>query len=182
MDAELTQQGRQLAQVGAARAAMAFSQLAGRTILERVRSETQTRMFAEAVAEEWPAGVLFEFEGDYRALVGLLFRSASRDAVVESLLGEPAAEVPGDAVTSALCEFGNILASQVASAIADVLDGRVLPSLPKLVLTGAGGDFAAWAEARGAADGCLRFECELADEDEEFDSLLVLIPERDASS
>jgi chemotaxis protein CheY-P-specific phosphatase CheC len=75
-----------------------------------------------------------------------------------------------------LMEVGNILASHVASAIADTLGARLLPSIPVLALDGAGEQLSDLASHRESS-GSLRIECELADKEGELGGLVVLIPD-----
>jgi chemotaxis protein CheY-P-specific phosphatase CheC len=127
--------------------------------------------------EEWSAGVIFEFDGCVSAVMAILFRRSMCDAVVRKLIGQSDGFLPPETVESILMEVGNILASHVASAIADTLDARLLPSIPVLALEGAGEQLDALAESREST-GLLRIECELTDKEGELGGLVVLIPDQ----
>jgi len=125
---------------------------------------------------EWSTGVFFEFEGHLTAVVGILFRSAASEAVVRAVVGEPSEPLPPHSIESALMEIGNILASHVASAIADTLGVRLLPSIPTLAMSDAQHAFIASVAAR-KGEHPIRIECELSDDTGELEGLLILIPE-----
>ena len=101
-------------------------------------------------------------------------------AVVRELVGSDNELVPQETVESALMEVGNVLASHVASAIADTLSARLLPSIPTLSLDHAEEDLQALMASRDAA-GELWIECELVDRKGELGGLVVLIPDRPES-
>jgi len=65
---------------------------------------------------EWDTGIFCELEGDLAGTVAVFLSPRTREAVTELLCGE--ASPPQEIAASALSEFGNILASQTASAIA----------------------------------------------------------------
>jgi hypothetical protein len=74
-------------------------------------------------------------------------------------------------------ELGNIVASQTMSAIADRLGGRILLSVPLLVMEDADTAFASMIRDRGAD----RFvECELTDSVREIRVRLVFVPDTKA--
>ena len=77
-------------------------------------------------------------------------------------------------IESALMEVGNILASHVASAIADTLRARLLPSIPTLAMQDGERAFAAYVENRVGADA-LRIESRLRDESGELRGRLLLV-------
>ena len=188
MQAEELNRMRELASIGAGHAATAFSQLAGRTIRMRV---PEVRGFGFPKADEdiasvpyhvghlhpeWSSGVLFEFEGCLGALVGVFFRQSVRDAVVRRVLGEPDGPLPPGSTEAVLMELGNILVSTVASAIADTLGERLLPSIPVLAMEGADSELAALTDRR-RGDHPIRIECEFMDAEGHLGGLLVLIPD-----
>lgn len=178
---------RELASVGAAHAASAFAQLVGRTIVMRV---PRVRGFdpgpgGDAAAVEvsagrldpaWSTGVLFEFEGCLGALVGVFFQRSVRDVVVRRVLGEPDGCLPPGSAEAVLMELGNILVSTVASAIADTMGERLLPSIPVLAMEGAGSELAALTDNR-LGDHPFRIECEFTEAEGEVGGLLVLVPD-----
>ena len=169
----------ELASIGAGHAAHAFAQLTGRTItMDPPRARVGRLQAADHSEDEepWCSGVIFEFDGCVNAIVGILFRPSMCDAVVRQLLGASAdEEMPPETVESALMEVGNVLASHVASAIADTLKARLLPSIPTLALDGAEEQLHELAMARGTNPE-LRIECELTDRAGELGGLVVMIP------
>jgi NCAIR mutase (PurE)-related protein/chemotaxis protein CheY-P-specific phosphatase CheC len=121
---------RELAHIGASWAAAALAQLTGRTILKRVPIVSGPERFRRR--GQWETGVFCEMEGEVSGLVAVFLSAPTRDAVVSLLCGDDAATA--EIRASVLSEFGNILASQTVSAIADTVGGRILPGLPDLVL------------------------------------------------
>jgi len=168
----------ELANIGAGHAATAFSQLA----------RTPIRMSVPFVVEGspgelkplqggWSTGVFFELEGCFDALVCVLFRESVRDQVVRRVLGIGADEdLPEESIEAVLMELGNILVSRVASAIADTLGARLLPSIPVLAMEDGEEEFSALV-ARRPGDHLLRVECEFADESGRLGGLLVVVPQ-----
>jgi chemotaxis protein CheC len=182
---------RELGSIGAGQAANVFAQLVGRTIgmqVPAVRGRS-TRPLAHEL-KAWDTGIFFEVEGGLGGLLAVFFSHRSRDNLLRILLGERSAaeerspEEKEESVAalrreeeSALREVGNILASSVVSAIADVLGDRVLPSIPTLAAEGAGAVLQSLVSARGG-DGGLRIEIEIFDREGELRCLVVLVPDR----
>lgn len=136
---------------GAVRAASAFAQLANSPIsadpplvCPSARAEGSTAGHAES--DEGASGVFFEFEGCLDALVGIVFPAGASDALVRSVIGIGSGPLDPEIVESALMEVGNILASHVASGIADALQSRLLPSIPSLFARHAEREFAEWVD------------------------------------
>ena len=174
----------ELANVGAGHAAGAFAQLVGRTIWTEVPILIEGASSAAAVdsvagagagEEPWCTGVFFEFDGCLDALVGILFPGAASEALVRRIVGIESGELAPELIESALMEVGNILASHVASAIADTLGARLLPSIPVLAMEEAESEFDTWIEDR-IGNGGLRIEAGLHDESRELRGRLILIP------
>lgn len=168
-----------LTQAGAVRAAAAFAQLVGAPVAAArpvVRDGGSSAAAASAADELAGAtGVFFEFEGCVEALVGILFPAAGSDRLVRAIVGIESGELDPTIVESALMEVGNILASHVASGIADALQSRLLPSIPALAQGHAEAEFEAWVEGV-AGEPTTRIEVELAFEDGEVAGRLVLVP------
>ena len=176
---------QELANIGAGHAATAFATLTGRSIwmgVPRVSKLEADRGLANALVDpaeeggrEWRMGVFFDFEGYLNALVGILFRASASEAVVRHVVGIDEGELPPHFIESALMEVGNILASHVASAIADTIGQRLLPSIPTLAMDRAEEQLHSLVQHR---DGLhpIRIDCELMDASGELGGLLVLIP------
>ncbi len=161
----------ELTSIGASHAAMAFTLLLHRAIA------SSAPVFREAdeycADNSWSTGVIFQADGELSGLVAILLPAASRDIIAERLIR---GDDPADrhkAVESALRELGNIVASQTMSAIADRLGGRILLSVPLLVLEDADTAFASMLRERGA-ERCV--ECELTDSAREIQVRLVFAP------
>ena len=170
----------ELANVGAGHAAGAFGQLVGETI----RTEVPILIEAEAVSQkgggqspsaEGFAGVFFEFEGCLDAIVAILFPRPSSERLVRRILGIENDPLELPLIESALMEVGNILASHVASAIADTLRERLLPSIPSLAMEAAEETFAGWIEEKLGPEA-LRIESRFHDDRFELEGRLVLVP------
>lgn len=164
---------RELAHIGASWAANALARLADRTILTRVPVVYGPERLARR--SDWETGVFCRLEGDVSGVIAIFLSAGSRQAVVELLCGD--AQPPREIYASALSEFGNILVSQTASAIANTFGGRVLPSLPELVLSDAEAAFQATLAPRGRPAPPVYIESELFDRGGRFRALHVMIPE-----
>ena len=176
----------ELTNIGAGHAATAFSQLAGRPIWMRVprctHDPAQGSLAVAATADaDWPCGVFFEFEGGLAGVVGVLFREPMRESLARTLLGQSNAPHSASEVESAVMEVGNILVSQVASAIADTVGDRIVPSIPTLSMQHAEQKLEAMARRRCGGEP-IRIECELTDDAGEIGGLLVLFPDSSGAS
>ncbi|MFT5443223.1 MAG: chemotaxis protein CheC [Myxococcota bacterium] len=183
----------ELANIGAGHAAGAFSQLTGHTIkmavprvrLTGCRGDEGDVGGADLVQpgttdKGWDSGVIFEFDGCLNAVVAILFRRAMCDSVVRNLVGQSEGFLPPETVESSLMEVGNVLASHVASAIADTLGARLLPSIPMLSLESALEQLETLAKTRPGA-GEMWIESELIDDEGNLGGLVVLIPDQEKS-
>ena len=169
-----------LANVGAEHAASAFTQLVGRTIRTEapvvVQGEAANTSTSSGEADSsWSTGVFFEFDGCLDAFVGILFPGVASEALVRCIVGIESGELAPQVIESALMEVGNILASHVASAIADTLDSRLLPSIPALAMENAEEALRSFIENAVGRDA-LRIESALSDETGELRGRLVLVP------
>lgn len=170
----------ELASVGAKQAASAFAQLVGRPILSEAPVVVQGDIEAESHSSDvddssWSTGVFFELDGCVDALVGILFPGAASEKLVRCIVGIESGELAPQVIESALMEVGNILASHVASAIADTMKSRLLPSIPALAMDNAEEALRSFIEDAVGRDG-LRIESSLSDEIGELRGRLVLIP------
>jgi chemotaxis protein CheC len=175
VNAESLDRLSELANIGAGHAAGAFSILAQREIRMQVPRVVPVGGDDQSGEIEWSTGVFFEFEGCLNAVVGILFHAPASEAVVRRVVGIREGELPPHCIESALMEVGNILASHVASAIADTLGERLLPSIPTLAMNFAENELMALVEHREGAHP-IRIECELSDGIGDLGGLLVMIP------
>ena len=161
----------ELTSIGASHASMAFTMLLDRAIAP---SAPIFREVDEYRADDlWSTGVIFQADGELNGLVAILLPSASRDVVAERLVRFEEVGDPHQTLESALNELGNIVASHTMSAIADRLGGRILLSVPLLVMEEADEAFASMIRERGA-DRCV--ECELTDSARDIQVRLVFAP------
>lgn len=172
----------ELAHAGAEQAASAFAQLVGREIRAEAvvvfhGDASEACRSADDDDSVWSTGVFFEFEGCLEALVGILFPSVASEALVRRIVGIESGELAPQLIESALMEVGNILASHVASAIADSLGSRLLPSIPSLAMENAEQAFRSFIEDAVGPDA-LRIESTLSDTSRELRGRLVLVPTR----
>ncbi len=163
---------REIAGIGSSSAALALARLLGRPILPRLPIARDADHWSAAA--DWHTCILVEAVGDLTGLVALLIPAEALDTIVRRLVGDAFDGSHDEAVASALREFGNILASQTVSAIANALDGRILLSVPDL-LTDA--DAPALGERVAARLPRMCIETELHDTDGVVYALLVLVPD-----
>jgi len=170
----------ELAHEGAVQAAAALEQMVDRAIRADLPVVVEGSDRGEAPngpgePSDWRTGVFFDFEGCFEAIVGILFPVSETRTLVRRVVGSETVELGPELIESVLMEVGNILASHVASAIADALAGRLLPSVPTLALDDAEPKLHAWIEAR-VGGGALRIESRLHDESGTIRGRLVLVP------
>jgi chemotaxis protein CheY-P-specific phosphatase CheC len=170
----------ELANVGAEHAADAFAQLVGRSIRTQapvvVEGEGADRpTLGDEEKSRWSTGVFFEFEGCLDAIVGILFPGSASEALVRRIVGIESGDLAPQMIESALMEVGNILASHVASAIADELGSRLLPSIPSLAMEDSEVAFRTFVENAVGRD-VPRIESALSDETGALRGRLILVP------
>jgi len=168
---------RELAHIGASWAASAFARLAGRTILTRVPLIHGPERLRKR--GEWTTGVFCGLSGAITGTVAIFLPPPTRDAVAALLCGDAAP--PQEIYASALSEFGNILASQTASAIADTLGAKIVPGVPELVLRDAETALQVRMSPRHRPAAPIYIESELFDRQGEFRALHVFLPAVDKS-
>jgi len=168
------------ADIGAARAAWAFSRLVDRPVnydLPELRSESEGWPMREQGA--WSTGVFFQFDGYLQACVGILFHQAASEALVRQVAGLAQGELDPHVIESALMEVGNILVSHVASAISDEVGDRLLPSIPILAMNHAESKMERWVSREGGL-GRWRIDARLADNSGQLSGLLSMFLSRAA--
>ena len=161
----------ELTSVGASHASMAFTMLLHRAIAPSAPVFRETDEYC--ADDSWSTGVIFQADGELSGLVAILLPVASRDMVAKRLIGGEDPVGPQKTVESALRELGNIVASHTMSAIADRLGGRILLSVPLLVMEDADTAFESMVQERGA-ERCVEFE--LTDSAREIQVRLVFVP------
>ena len=169
----------ELANIGAGHAATAFSQLVGTTIRMQPPQVheicDQAPMSSAGSADQLSSGVFFQLEGCLDAMVCILFRAPECEAVVRRVLGGWTNELSDENIESVIRELGNILASHLASAIADTIGGRLLPSVPSLAMDDAFREFVSRAGDRVGEDR-VRIDCALSDGQGEVGALILVVP------
>ena len=163
---------RELASLGAQRAAKVFAEFAGASV------QAGPLRAGEALkATPFETGVIFRVEGQLTGYLALCLDPLSRRSLVRLLLDEDEPEAPPDMVASALCELANIVVSQAVSAIADALGAAISLSIPELALERVAARL--W-EARAGLGGAARdlaFVSELSAPGTELRVLLVIAPD-----
>ncbi|MGB0620438.1 MAG: chemotaxis protein CheC [Myxococcota bacterium] len=163
-----------LAQAGANQAAGAFAQLIGQSV-EALPPIVAEEGATAGGSDPESTGVFFELDGCLEALIGIVFPGRASETLVRRIVGIETGELASPIIESALMEVGNILASHVASAIADRLGERLLPSIPSLAMAHAQVEFEAFIE-RVVGPDAPRIETGLASEGGTVDGYLVLVP------
>ena len=164
---------RELAHVGASWAATALAQIAEDTILTRVPVVYGPERFR--VRSNWSTGIFGDFDGALSGTVGIFLTGDGRTRVLEMLCGS--SEVSSEREASVLSEFGNILGSQTATAMAGMVGGVIMPGIPELVRDQAESVFAARLAPRHRPPRPLYIESELFDRGGELRALHVVVPD-----
>ncbi|MFK7894909.1 MAG: chemotaxis protein CheC [Myxococcota bacterium] len=169
----------ELANIGAGHAADAFAQMVGTTLWTSVPTLRTGEPFVSpgACAVSTAGGVFFQLEGCLDALIGILFSESTMTHLARRLMKVEAGPLDPEMAESALKEVGNILASHVASAVADTLGERLLPSVPTLVMQDVEEAFRTFVTEAVGPD-CVRIESELFDPAHTICGRLILVPTR----
>ena len=164
---------RELTSIGAGHAASALAALTGRTC-EMNDPIVQSASYPESGL----TGVLFELAGGTGGVLALFFPAATRDRLLEHLLGPERGGKRGPSnARSALCEVGNILASHAVNALGEMVGEAMLPSPPQLALTDAPAALANLLARRHGEEPALRIETEIFDRAGELRGILVFVPD-----
>ena len=161
---------RELASIGAGHAASALAGITGRTCEMRVPS-----VQSASLPESDLTGVLFELTGGTGGVLALFFPVATRDRLLEHLLGS--SERATTRAHSALCEVGNILASHAVNAVGEMVGETMLPSPPRLALTDAPAALANLLALRHGEEPGLRIQTEIFDRAGELRGIFVFVPD-----
>ena len=134
---------KELSNIGMGHAATALSQMIGQTIHLRVPHITITEISQVPEylggAEKLMVGITLQILGDARGNIMLLFPQESAHHLLCSLLGrQEKGLIMNEVNVSALKEVGNILASAYLSAVGNLLDKTLIPSIPTLAYDMAG--------------------------------------------
>ncbi len=163
---------RELARIGALRAAAAFASVLGR---EMRAGEPRPRAAAAAWArDDAETGVIFEMKGSVPGLIALLLPRSVCESAVAALCSET--DISSAAGESALREVGNIIASQAVSAVANHLGGCITLSVPTLVEKGGGLIFGQLLAERREGRAGLVTESELCESGQRL-GLLLFAPD-----
>jgi len=134
---------KEISNIGMGHAATALSQMIGQTVHLRVPHVTITAISQVPEhlggAEKLMVGITLQILGDARGSVMLLFPQDSAQRLLCSLLGHQEKTLIMDEMNvSALKEVGNILASAYLSALGNLLNKTLIPSVPMLAYDMAG--------------------------------------------
>ena len=131
---------REVANIGAAHAATALSQMLGTMIMISVPRITVARLAdvppVVAAPEEPVAAVLLHMLGDLSGRTLLVFPRDVGARLAELMLRRPVRSVGelGELEQSAITEAGNILSSAYLNALSDFMGMMLLPSPPKFTI------------------------------------------------
>ncbi|MDH3454054.1 MAG: chemotaxis protein CheC [Desulfuromonadales bacterium] len=134
---------KEISNIGMGHAATALSQMIGQTVHLRVPHVTITEISQVpdhlGGAERLMVGITLQILGDARGSIMLLFPTESAHHLLCSLLGRQAKTlIMNEMTVSALKEVGNILASAYLSALGNLLNKTLIPSVPLLAYDMAG--------------------------------------------
>lgn len=160
---------RELASLGAQRAAKVLGELAGTDV-----HAGPLRTGRALKTPPFETGVIFRFEGELEGHLAFCLDLLARRALVRLLLDEDEPEAAPDMVASALSELANIVASQAVSAIADAVGGAISLSVPELAIERAAARLWEMRAERGADAREQAFLCELSAPGAELRVLLVI--------
>lgn len=161
---------KEISNIGMGHAATALSQMIGQTVHLRVPHVTVTAISQVPEhlggAEKLMVGITLQILGDARGSVMLLFPQDSAQRLLCSLLGhQEKALIMDEMNVSALKEVGNILASAYLSALGNLLNKTLIPSVPMLAydMAGAVVDYVL-IELSASSDMALMVETDFAGE------------------
>ncbi len=134
---------KEISNIGMGHAATALSQMIGQTVYLRVPHVTIIEISQVpdhlGGAEKMMVGITLQILGDARGSIMLLFPQESARLLLCSLLGHQEQTLNMNEMTiSALKEVGNILASAYLSALGNLLNKTLIPSVPLLAYDMAG--------------------------------------------
>jgi len=134
---------KEISNIGMGHAATALSQMIGQAVNLRVPHVTISEISEVPEhlggAEKLMVGITLQILGDARGSIMLLFPQESAIHLLGSLLGSRGkALVMSEIEISTLKEVGNILASAYLSALGNLLDITLIPSVPLLAYDMAG--------------------------------------------
>lgn len=134
---------KEISNIGMGHAATALSQMIGQTVSLRVPNVTIAEISQVpdylGGAEKLMVGITLQILGDARGSIMLLFPQESAHRLLCSLLGQQEKSlIMNEVNVSALKEVGNILASAYLSALGNLLDKTLIPSVPLLAYDMAG--------------------------------------------
>ena len=165
----------ELAAIGAGSAAGALEQLLDRPFRAGAATlRTPVRGVAEG---NWGAAAFFEAYGELRGVIALMLSPATCEALACLSIPPGGHEAGSDPADSALCECGNIVASQTVSQIANTLNARVMLSVPTLVKNDPEAELADWIAERHGSGEIPWIESELLEPEGELHAMLVVVPD-----
>jgi len=134
---------KEVSNIGMGHAATALSQMIGQRVNLTVPNVTITEISQVPEhlggAEKMMVGITLQILGDARGSIMLLFPEESAHRLLCSLLGQQKKGlVMTEVSVSALKEVGNILASAYLSALGNLLNKTLIPSVPLLAYDMAG--------------------------------------------
>lgn len=159
---------KEISNIGMGHAATALSQMIGQTVYLQVPHVTITEISKVSGhlggAERLMVGITLQILGDARGSIMLLFPKESAHRLLCSLLGrQKKTLIMNEETVSALKEVGNILASAYLSALGNLLNKTLIPSVPLLAydMAGAVVDYV-FIELRKSGDMALMVETDFS--------------------
>lgn len=175
---------REVGNVGAGNAATALSQLIGRKVWLSV-PQVQAVPFPRVSAilggpENEVAALYMKVYGDTRGNILVVFGPEDLSALVSLLLNKPLSSLhsPTPLERSAILEMGNILAASYLSAISQLLQLSLIPSVPALAVDMVGAVLEApIIELSRVADSALVLQTDFEDAEHKFRGHFFLLPD-----
>lgn len=172
---------RELSSIGAGHAATSLCKLLGRRKVSLQVPRVEAPAFAEAAellggAELPVAGISLAVDGAFSGDVLLVFPIGDAEALAALVTGRERAPLD-DLGRSALKEVGNIIASSYLNALAQLLGGRLMPSVPAMAEDMAGAVMDDFLIRQGEhGDQALVLVNEFSVEGERFVGYFLLLP------
>ncbi len=175
---------REVGNVGAGNAATALSQLIGRQVRLAV-PQVQAVAFPRVSAilggpENEVAALYMKVYGDTRGNILVVFTPEDLSELVSLMLNKPLTSLhsPSALERSAILEMGNILAASYLSAISQLLQLSLIPSVPALAIDMVGAVLEApIIELSRVADSALVLQTEFLDAERKFRGHFFLLPD-----
>lgn len=130
-------------------------------------------------AEELVAGILLSLEGDIEGSMLFVLENNAAHHLVHRLMGSDVTDEFTEMELSALLEIGNIIAGAYLTAISQLTNLSIIPTVPSLAVDMAGAILSVPAIEFGKlGDKALLIESQFRDEEMDVCGYFILIPDR----